>query len=117
MIKVRCSVCGNEKVGFCLIKKTKIKPNKSRKCTAYVYDESKVKTIQNIPSIKFGYNEQQEQKRLMKEERNALKAVKKQLSLDGTFDNESETEFVGNQKHPLTGDLSRFTTTAVKNEE
>jgi len=116
-MKVRCGVCSNEKVGFCSIKKTRIKPNKSRKCTAYVYDESKVKTRQSIPSIKFGYNEHREQKQLMKEERNALKVAKKQLSLDSTFDEQSAADFAGNQKHPLTGDLSRFTTTAVKNEE
>ena len=148
MSKVKCKVCANEVTGVCSIKKMKVKPNKSRRCEAYIYDEAKVKEKESIPTVRIGYTRQQELKRRYKEE---MKELKRQIRdvisgkvQDGTAKNLGLIEdprrlaqvdrSVGagyektasglivpqgsqSSKHPLTGDLSRFTTSAKKEDE
>jgi hypothetical protein len=134
MAKVKCSICANEAASFCIVKKSRIKLNKKRLCEVYIYDESKVKAKQVIPTIKFGYKEQEEHRKRMKEELKALKELMKQQPQDGTAKSlgllkeateesriiqPGDTRFAmptGDQKHPLTGDLSRFATTVNKSE-
>lgn len=134
MSKVKCAVCANETASMCKIKKVKIKLNKKRLCEAYVYDEAKVRAKQVIPTISFGYTEQEEHRKKMKEELKTLKRLMKQQPQDGTAKSlgllkeateesriikPGDPKFVmpsGDQKHPLTGDLSRFVTTANKEE-
>jgi len=134
MAKVKCSICANEAASFCTVKKVKIKLNKKRLCEAYVYEESKVKAKQEIPTIKFGYKEQEEQRKKMKAELKALKEMMKKQPQDGTAKSlgllkeaTEESRIIkpgdpkytmpsGDQKHPLTGDLSRFVTTVNKND-
>ena len=120
MFKIRCNVCSNEKSGFCTIKKVKVHANKKRKCDDYNYDVSKLKVKKKIPSVRIGYAEEQEDRRRSKEQLKELKRwsntkpgqkTAKDLGL-GEFDS---TTVGTNVKHPLTGDLSRFTTTANKN--
>ena len=92
--KVRCSFCLNEKDGFCSVKKVKVKGNKPRLCEGYIFEESKVKPKKpvNVTRVPAG------------------RAVDKNRVL-------RELAQSGDPKHPLTGDLSRFTTTAGKKED
>ena len=121
MSKIKCNVCSNENNGFCTIKKVKVHINKKRKCDSYVYDASKFKVKQKIPSVRIGYVEQQNDRRKSKEKLKELKKLMNTKPGQGTaqnlglvdFDSQSDHAKV---KHPLTGDLSRFTTTATKED-
>lgn len=111
MFKIRCNVCSNEKDGFCTIKKVRVHANKNRKCDDYNYDASKLKVKQKIPSVRIGYAEEQDDRRRSKEH---LKGLKETINT-----NKGMVQTYGGAntsvKYPLTGDLSRFTTTANKN--
>jgi len=128
MEKKRCKLCLNEKSGLCTVKKIGVAINKPRLCEAYIYDEQKLKVKSHIPTIKMGYNEHQESKRRLKEE---LKVLKKSMSSIQSQDaikgsglvEPSESKPIttndpgsyiprSDSKYPLTGDLSRFLTTA-----
>ena len=135
MAKVKCSVCANEKSRFCTVKKIGVNINKTRRCEAYIYDESKVKARQEVPSLKVGYRQQQDNKKRMKEELKALRKMLKQgpenktardlgLQVDGQGESRiitpGDPRFVmpsKDPKHPLTGDLSRFTSSVDKKGE
>lgn len=131
MAKVRCNVCANEEGSFCKIKKVRVKVSKSRTCEAYIYDEAKLKAKQEMPTIKVGYRQQEENRKRMKAE---LKRIKEELkrgpkqgtakdlgliqqpSSDIIMPGDAKFSMPRDTKHPLTGDLSRFTTTANDKE-
>jgi len=133
MAKVRCKVCANELKGFCKIKKIGVKTNKPRLCEAYIYDEVKIKARDDIKVIRMGYQEQEEQRRRMKEELRELRRMLKEKPSQGTAkdlglvkQDENNIILPGDRrfnmpstdmKHPLTGDLSRFITNAEKSED
>lgn len=117
MKKEKCRVCGNEKNGICTIKKIGVAINKSRMCKSYVYDEGKLKVKQEIPVIKISYKDKQEHKIRLKEELKVLKkSMENSVSQDTTINTpvENTESYINrsNSKYPLTGDLSRFLTTA-----
>ncbi len=128
MSKVKCSVCANERGHMCLIKKIGVAINKPRICEAYTYDEGKLKAKVYVPTIKMGYKDHQESKRRLKEELKALKKSMEAGPSQGTakdlglvksdepkiITSESPEFYIPrtDSKHPLTGDLSRFLTTA-----
>lgn len=128
MSKVKCKVCANECGGVCSVKNMGIKPNKRRVCTAFVYDQAKVKQKTEIPITRITYREQQEAKRRFKAEIKEMKRLAKEGPKQGTASNlglieKSESAIIKpgdpnfsmpnrDLKYPLTGDLSRFTTTA-----
>ena len=128
MSKVKCSVCANERGHMCLIKKIGVAINKPRLCEAYIYDEGKLKAKAHVPTIKVGYKDYQESKRRLKEELKALKKSMEAGPSQGTAQDLGLIKPVENKivtmedpgfyvsrtdsKHPLTGDLSRFLTTA-----
>jgi hypothetical protein len=114
MSKVRCGICGNEKGGLCLIKKGKVKLNKPRHCEAFMYDEAKLKVKQDIPYIRMGYAETQNQKKIFKQE---LKRLREQMKEQIATPPDKVIAPTSNQAYPLTGDLSRFLTTAQKKQE
>lgn len=134
MSKVKCKVCGNEVSGICSIKKDSVKPNKPRICDAYVYDEHKVRNVAPTKTTRISYTEQQrakkEFKRKIKEELAKAKAILNQKPGQGTamdlgliarpgnvIVTPDDPEFYAttrNLKNPLTGNLSRFTTTATE---
>jgi hypothetical protein len=132
MAKVKCNVCANETSGFCKVKKIGVRPNKSRICEAYTYDEAKLKTKQSIPTSRVGYSQQQEAKRRMKAELKRIKEELKRGPKQGTAQDlglikpvehkgiimpgDAGFSMPRDPKHPLTGDLSRFTTTATEKE-
>ena len=111
MSKVRCGVCENENDGICSIKKVGVRINKPRNCGDYVYNEGKLKVKHNIPTVKFGYKEQQEEKVKKKEE---IEEYKNQYLKNQNHRIDMVKQMNPNSKYPLTGDLSRFTTTASR---
>ena len=120
MVKIRCNVCSNEKGGFCTIKKIKVHANKSRKCDDYIYDSSKLKVKQKIPSVRLSYIEEQNDRRRTKEHLRELKRAANIKPGQKTAYNLGLVNSGGGGvavKYPLTGDLSRFTTTASKDSE
>ena len=98
--KVTCATCANEEGKKCLIKKSSVSLNKGRRCDKYILEPSKVKAKQIIKSVKMGYKEKEVLRREYKEQLKQFKAQAKQHGLSNS------------PKHPLTGDLSRFTSTA-----
>lgn len=132
MAKVRCKVCANELSGVCCIKDVSVRVNKSRSCGDYVYDEDKVKAKTKINVTRIGYRQLQENKRRMKAELKEIKKALKEGQKNGTAKDlgliqPSESRIIQpgdprfsmpnpDAKHPLTGDLSRFTTTATDKE-
>lgn len=131
MAKVKCKVCANEVSAFCNIKKIGVSVNKPRICEAYTYSESKLKAKEEIPTIRLGYAEQQASKRRMKAELKRIKEELKKGPAQGTardlgliqpsessiiMPGDSRFSIPRDTKHPLTGDLSRFTTTAKEGD-
>lgn len=135
MAKVRCNICANEISGVCKVKKIGVKLNKPRKCEAYIYEESKVKEGQEVPVTRFNYTDRMEAKKQRKEELKELrKLIREQrrgpnngTAQDlGLISPKEESRIIkpndyvvrgpipgtGDSKHPLTGDLTRFVTTA-----
>lgn len=122
-MKVKCNVCSNENNNFCIVKKVKVHINKKRKCKSYIYEPSKVKTKQEIPLTRVGFTKQQFNRQKAKENLKELKEIQKQEAIAKSLGAEGQvvmstnyTDKLVNTKYPLTGDLSRFTTTATKGD-
>jgi len=94
MSKVRCKTCEHEANGYCIKKKNiKIKLNKRRLCKNYKDDESKYVAKSVIKSTYIPYEDRKK--------------------IPTTRSAPINMNAVANNKHPLTGDLSkRFRTTA-----
>ena len=104
--KITCSTCLNQTEGVCEIKKVTVKLKKRRKCDNYRQDTNKIKFKEEIPVTKrpdWFWNREEKRKH-MKDMLERLSSGKFKRSQDGM-------EMI-NVKHPLTGDLSRFKTTA-----
>lgn len=128
MKRVRCAECKVQYNKFCTIKKVTVSLNKYRLCDKFQHDQAKVKIKQVIPTAKIGFAEQE---RLRKQRKKDLKKLREHLKREGLLNNEvnvpkSKTETspesriykpYGDEKYPLTGDLSRFTTTGTNKEE
>ena len=127
-MKVRCMVCKNEAKSFCSVKKVGVKINSPRICPKYIFDESKVKEPVKINTTKISYSEIMEAKARAKAEKKALQEALTARPSQGTAKSlgllpEEESNIIvpgdpnfilpgRNLKNPLTGDLSRFLTTA-----
>jgi len=117
--KISCSVCRAQYNKFCTVKKVSVSLNKKRRCDKYVFDEGKVKEGIPIPTKRITFKE----KELIKEERKEqLKEIKARLKeqqgiKDGTTQESRIFKPYGSEKYPLTGDLSRFTTTGSGDKE
>ena len=94
--KITCATCRNEENKSCVIKKSRVAVNKRRHCDKYVLEATKVKARQILKSVPMGYKEKEALRREYKEQLKQFKVAAGQ----------------GNTSHPLTGDLSRFTSTA-----
>lgn len=113
--QVKCKVCANENKGVCNIKKIGVKLNKNRICNAYIYDEKKMKAKQTIPYIYVSYSEREAERKKGKLERSELRKIPQVKPADKTAQNLGLiTPRPVDTKHPLTGDLSRFVSTANK---
>lgn len=121
--KVICSVCINQTEGFCSFKKTKIKLKKKRLCDKFKQDMSKIRIRRPIDTVRrpdwFWDREERkkEYKRQLKEFKE-LQARKEQQDKKIIVDDRNIQVInpVKDVKHPLTGDLSRFSSTASKNK-
>jgi hypothetical protein len=116
-MKITCSTCENQINGYCNIKKTMVGLNKRRRCVSYKHDVTKEKEYNPLPSEMRPdwYWDKKEAKRLRREWRakvsEELKKAEEQKSKS-----EVTQPFSGDKSHPLTGDLSRFTSTVGKEE-
>jgi len=99
MAKVKCKVCESEKDSFCLVKKCKIRPNKSRSCDQFEFAEYKIKIHKMPPITRIPMAEVIKEKDKFKKAKKVANRIASQPRIKDT-------------SHPLTGDLSRFTTTA-----
>lgn len=115
MTRVRCSTCELEDKSFCSMKKIGVKPNKPRKCVYYKEEALKFKTTTQPRTIKLGYAEQE----TIREQRKAQRRLERE-NLKAAPDNGTARALGllddNSIKHPLTGDLSRFTTSASSEE-
>lgn len=112
--KVTCNACLHQTDGFCDFKKHKVKPKKRRVCEKFERDNNKITFKQPIPTTRRPdwYWDREKRRRLLKE---ALKEAQRQM----IERQNKEIEMVNprNIKHPLTGDLGRFQTTAGKDNK
>lgn len=112
--KVTCNVCLYQTDSFCDLKKCKVKLKKKRVCDKFERDNNKITFKQPIPTTRRPdwYWDREERRRLLKE---ALNDAQRQTVEQAR----RETEMVNprDTKHPLTGDLSRFKTTAGKDDK
>lgn len=117
--KVRCAVCEAQYNGFCTIKRVTVSLNKSRHCDKYKHDQQKVKVKQVLPTIRLSHTEKELQKQMRKAELKELRErIKRQADIESGKITESRIyKPSGNEKYPLTGDLSRFKTTGTDKEE
>lgn len=100
MSKVTCSVCKNEENKVCRVKKIGVHINKRRDCNKFILAEEKVRPEHLVKTIPMPYAEKEEMKRRYKEELKLRREM------------ERNTKDAGVNLHPLTGDLSRFKSTA-----
>jgi len=98
-----CGHCVNEDSGRCVVKNVKVKLNKKRRCVSFSLDETKISNnVNDIPVTRISYREMEENRKRAKEN---LKVLKQSIK-------EGDVSKYADNKHPLTGDLSRFKTTA-----
>ena len=98
-MKIKCATCSNELDRRCTVKNETVNPNKKRVCDLYAHDLSKVKVKQAIPSMPatpdmIGKQKPRYSKRIIKQP--------------------VEQQAAGTEAHPLTGDLSRFKSSAPR---
>lgn len=108
MKRVKCSVCVYQTNGYCSIKKVSVSPNKKRDCDYYSFDKTKVKESKPIAS-ELRPDWYWNRKELLSKHRRELKKIE-----EGKKINPNYVGSIPVSDHPLTGDLSRFTSTAVK---
>lgn len=105
-MKITCGTCKNEKNNYCNKKKVGVKLNKRRNCDKYELQPDKVKARQILKTTRLPYAEKEALRQEYKEQLKQLKARMKEQRTGVT------PSYSGDPKHPLTGDLSRFTSTA-----
>jgi len=97
--KVTCATCVAEYKGKCNAKKGRpsVALNKRRNCDKYELEPTKVRAKQVLKTIRVPYREKEVLRKEYKEQLKQYNAATKTQS---------------NIKHPITGDLSRFASTA-----
>jgi hypothetical protein len=122
---IKCGLCKHENNKRCSIKNVKVKLNKKRRCNKFSFDETKDK-VKGPPPVttRVSYIEAENKR---KEAKKKLKELRKQIQRErNTEEPVTKTNYVDpnrlvsyntNSKHPLTGDLSRFMSTAVEKDD
>lgn len=95
--KITCATCANEQNKICIVKKDSVALNKRRNCDEYILEPDKVKVKQILKTTRLSYREKEAIRRRYRKELKRAKAL---------------ANTPQNANHPLTGDLSRFTSTA-----
>jgi len=98
-MKVKCATCSNELERKCIVKKETVNPNKKRICDLYVHDPVRVKIKQVLPTTQatpemIGKSKPKYARRIV------------QQPVENTAGKP--------EAHPLTGDLSRFKSSAPR---
>jgi hypoxanthine phosphoribosyltransferase len=102
--KIVCAICKNEENKRCIVKKVSVAINKKRRCDKFIFEPTKVKEKQILKTIKLPYKEKEElRQRYKKELKNYRQSVK-----DSIINKPHPTTAA----NPVTGDLSRFISTA-----
>ena len=117
--KVRCALCKSQHRGFCVLKRVSVSLNKSRICDKFEHDQQKIKIKEILPTTRRPYAQKELDRQTKKAELKQLKETIKQQKLlkkQGPVKESMIFKPSGNEKFPLTGDLSRFTTTGTKNK-
>ncbi len=112
--KVSCVVCEAQYNRFCTTKRVTVALNKKRICDKFIYDEGKIKKGVPIPTARITFAEKEA---LRKEHKEGLKELKGKLKEGIKVKPENIVPRTTSTKYPLTGDLSRFTTTGSKDED
>ena len=101
--KITCATCRCEFNKKCNAKKGRpsVAINKRRRCDKYVLEATKVKAKQILKTVQMGYRDKEA---LRKEYKQQLKQFREASKQGNT-----------SSSHPLTGDLSRFTSTVGGN--
>jgi len=106
MHNVRCGMCISYlDDGKCKIKKVKVSAGKKRSCDFYVFDDSKVVKRQALPTVRAMHPA------IAKKQRYRARKAAKLEALKERYFKERDA------KHPLTGNLDAFKTTAAEGEE
>jgi len=113
-VKVSCAICEAQYNRFCTTKRVTVALNKKRLCDKFIYDENKVKNGVPIPTTRITFNNKEA---LRKEHKKELKELRDKLKEGIEVKPENTVPRTTSEKHPLTGDLSRFTTTGSKDED
>lgn len=118
--RVVCLVCVHQTNGFCALKKSSVKLNKRRICDNFEQDMSKVRVKVKIPTVKRPdwFWSREERRKLQKAELKKLQEqFEKQEQLKKELKENKGIQMVNpmqSTKYPLTGDLSCFQSTALK---
>ena len=112
--QVRCATCENLYKNFCIVKKVSVAINKNRICSKFKFDQQKVKIKQVLPTTRLPFAQKELDKQTRKAELKMLKEELKKVKQKEQIKESRIWKPVGNEKFPLTGDLSRFTTTGTK---
>jgi hypothetical protein len=101
--KITCATCRCEVNKKCSVKKGQpsVALNKRRRCDEYILEATKVKAKQILKTVQMGYKDKEALRREYKEQLKQFRSAAKQGNTS--------------QSHPLTGDLSRFTSTVGSN--
>ena len=104
MGKITCATCRCEVNRKCNAKKGRpsVAINKRRRCDKYILEASKVKEKHILKSVRVGYREKEA---LRREYKRQLKQFRSDAKHGGKLQE---------NRHPITGDLNRFTSTAGK---
>lgn len=111
--KVSCAACESYYNKFCTTKRVMVLANKKRSCDKFVYDKNKTKTSVPIPTTRITFKEKEMLKNEHKED---AKIIREKLK-EGVKITPENILRTTDEKHPLTGDLSRFTTTGSKGRQ
>lgn len=101
-MRIKCGYCAKESKGRCSVLRATVKPNKTRKCDYYEQDNAK---------------------ELLRLERKAISmdnqdaAYQRRLAAQAAMRKAAEAKAQEATAHPVTGDLSRFKSSAPAKDE
>jgi len=108
--KVRCKFCKFEQQRKCMQKNVTMKVNKKRMCSIYKADEEKIKDWlsrrEDLPTEVLPKWAWSRKDRRAERDRMAHEEMMKRIGT--TADGGAQAPVVRDQKHPSTGDLSKF---------
>lgn len=107
--KIRCSHCEifDSEQRICVLKQTRVSPNKKKYCSNFLLDESKIRAKTKIPTQRVESHHIKKSDLQKKAKEAEIERIKQEAMNVGVAKDEN---------YPLTGDLSRFKTTGTDDE-